>query len=55
MITLPNNFINDLIGIMGNVFSDLMPLILLIIGLCLSIWIIESFWGTYLRGYDDKK
>lgn len=54
MINLPNNFINDLTGVMGDTFSDLMPLILFMIGISIGVYIISNlFWNWKERDQED--
>jgi hypothetical protein len=45
MITLPNNFISGLISTMGGVFTDLMPLILLVCGVLLGLYVLGELLG----------
>jgi hypothetical protein len=54
MITLPANFITDLIGVMQSTFSDLLPLILLIVGVVLGVWVITNLiWGFKEKQQQD--
>jgi len=54
MIVLPSNFINNLIEMIRDVFSDLMPLILLVMGILLGGYILSNlFWNWKEREYDD--
>lgn len=47
MIDLPANFITDLISVMGNTISDLLPLVLFIIGILIGVYIVSSIaWNT---------
>lgn len=47
MINLPENFIDNLISVMGETITDVLPLILFIVGILLSIYIISSIaWNT---------
>ena len=53
MITLPTSTASDIFGIAGGVFTDLMPLILLIIGLSIGLWIISRLFGLGGGNNDD--
>jgi hypothetical protein len=47
MITLPTNFIDNLISTMGETITDVLPLVLFIAAILLAIWIISSIaWNT---------
>jgi hypothetical protein len=47
MITLPENFVTGLISTMGQTITDVLPLVLFIVGILLSIYIISSIaWNT---------
>jgi hypothetical protein len=48
MISLPPNFIDNLIANAGGVMTDLMPFALLLFGVPLGIWIVEGIidWAT---------
>ena len=44
-ITIPAGFIDDLLGYVGNLFTDLSVLIILVIGLPLGFWVIRRVIG----------
>jgi len=47
MITLPENFVSGLISTMGETITDILPLVLFIVGILLAIYIISSIaWNT---------
>ena len=56
MITLPNNFIQDLITTMGTTISDVLPLVLFIVGILLACYILSGvFWSWVDRGNGINK
>lgn len=44
-ITIPAGFIDDLLGYVGNLFTDLSVLVILVIGLPLGFWVIRRVIG----------
>jgi len=51
LITLPENFVSDMTAWVGNVFTDLAPLIVIAIGLPLAFWGISRVIGLFrMRG-----
>jgi hypothetical protein len=47
MITLPENFVSGLISTMGETITDILPLVLFIVGILIAIYIISSIaWNT---------
>jgi hypothetical protein len=60
MITLPANFIDNLISTMGGTISDVLPIFLFVAGIFLASWIIGNIaWGMIENKQDyfnnDKK
>jgi len=56
MITLPTNFITDLVSTMGGVMADIMPLVLLIVGILLACYVLRNiFWSWVDRGNGINK
>lgn len=51
MITLGENFASTIFGYIQDLFSDISPLVFIIIGLALAFWIIE----TIIRIITGKK
>jgi hypothetical protein len=49
MFTLPENFIDNIISYAGQTISDFLPLILLIFGVYLAIFIILSILEFFLN------
>jgi len=54
MITLPNNFINDLISIMGSTISDILPLVLFIAGIILACYILSGVFWSWVDRQNGK-
>ena len=57
MITLPTNFVTDLISTMGSTISDLMPLVLFIVGVVIACYILSNlFWSRIdkVNGIDKE-
>lgn len=51
MITLPTNFIPDLISTMGSTISDVLPLALFVVGIILACYILSNvFWAWVDKG-----
>lgn len=56
MITLPNNFVADLITTMGGTMSDVLPLALFVGGVILGCYILSNaFWSWIDRGNGINK
>lgn len=58
MITLPENFINDLISTMSSTIGDIMPLFLFVVGILIAIYVIGNIaWNTIenKEDYFNKK
>jgi len=49
MITLPENFVSDIIGYIADIFSDFKPLVLLIFGIAVGFWIISRLLMMFLK------
>jgi len=47
LITLPEGFVSEMTGWIGNVFTDLSPLIVVAIGLPLAFWGIARVIGLF--------
>jgi hypothetical protein len=51
MITLPTNFVDNLISTMGTTISDVLPLALFVGGIILACYILSNvFWSWVDRG-----
>lgn len=56
MIDLPQNFIQDLIGVMGSTIADLLPLLLFLGGVFLACFILRNaFWAMIDRSNGINK
>lgn len=42
LITLPEGFISDMLAYVGGLFTDLSPLVLVVIGLPLAFWAVRK-------------
>jgi len=51
MIALPTSTIEQISGVMAGIFTDFLPLILLIIGTVLGVW----FLGGVIQVFQNKK
>lgn len=54
MIPLPTNFIADVIQTIKDIFSDMKPLIFLLVGLAVGFWIIQYLLDRFLTKKFDK-
>lgn len=53
MISLPNNFVTDLVAVVYDLTGDIMPLVLLILGVAFGTWILSDlFWNFKEREYE---
>jgi hypothetical protein len=54
MITLPENFIDDLISTMGSTISDILPLVLFIAGIILACYILGGVFQSWVDKNSSK-
>jgi hypothetical protein len=46
LITLPEDFVSSSLAYVGNLFTDLSPLLIVVIGLPIAFWVIKSVLGV---------
>lgn len=54
MITLPVGFETDMLAYAGELFTDLSPVILVLVGLPLAFWAISKVVGLFRGGYRTR-
>jgi uncharacterized membrane protein YuzA (DUF378 family) len=55
MIDLGENFLADIAGYIGDLFSDFSPLIFVIVGLALAFWIIDEIFEILVRKREKEE
>lgn len=55
MITLPQNFVANLITTMGNFIGDMMPLIFLVFAVFIGFFIVQALIEIFIRLKEETK